>query len=333
MEKVFIEYLNKRHIKLYDVFRIFYARHINSRSGTAEELPECIGRYQLVKTAIDDSESRKYRIAVYQAKGGARAYLKLWEGLAKGPAYYGLLNELRIYSILSTLPKSKAAGRSSKVSIPRLLHVIHEEHRLGILVSAMDGMAIDRVPLPRRLRELQRVLTFMDTLYVQLHKNSDLENSVLEFSFAHERILFLMALCMATFTHPTLFFKAVHAAYKYVRCARLASLYSRRTLVHRDLARANVLYKEGVLSVIDFEATVKASKALEIAQMLVEVCNNPGLFRQYAHRLARTMLQSTESSRAAYVCTSLYVAFLHLGTKQQYSFADYSLYLNYVLSL
>lgn len=333
MEKVFIEYLNRRHIKLYDVFRVFYARQSSSQSDKIGQLPERIGRYQLVKTAMACSESRKYRIAAYQTKGGARAYLKLWEGSAKGPAYYGLLNELRIYNILSALQISKVSGGSNEVTTPRLLHVIQDERRLGILVSAMDGMAIDLVPLPQRLRELQRVLRFMDTLYVQLHKNSDLENSVLEFSFAHERILFFMALCMATLAHPTLFFKAIYAAYKYIRYARLAADYSHRTLVHRDLARANVLYDAGALSIIDFEATIKASKALEIAQMLAEVCNNPELFRQYAHRLARTMLQSTDSARAAYVCTSLYVAFLHLGTKQQYSFADYSLYLNYVLSL
>lgn len=337
MENVLIEYLNKKEVTASNLIGVLFSRCHFLRTpwqGPAS-LPKRIGEYVLQQEVRNPNDHSEFRVALYESHSGERAFLKLWSDSAKTPGYYALKNEISIYALLGSVPPEAYTVKGTsfrKVLVPRLIQWYEKAGELGLFISEVRGQTLEKLPLAQQDAAFRAAVIFLSGAHDKLSRNPQYNKNIPMLSIKYIIYIFPALLLLAIVRNPSLFMRASKALWRFIKNLRKAFTYKTQTLVHRDLTNTNLLVEQESLSIFDFESAVQAPPALESAQFLVSICNSGELLREFSSKPEFAILKTKGATRAAQIIVSLYVAVLHLATRQQFDRTAYVSYLDIILN-
>ena len=220
-----------------------------------KQVPKKIGDYRLISEIERKNDFHRFALGIYENNKREKVFIKTWIGKIKDVNYHLLINE---YNVNRVIYKKLSESRyQNKIRIPKILDISINSGLVSLIFEYTDGKSLEYYPIKYQADTILGCYSFFTEISNILNENEK-KSFMLRTSWFYILSFPFMAALLAL-KHPRnskKIFKSFLEAFSSIE-----DLFNRDLVIaHRDLSPKNILVKDGIVFIIDFEKTVLTTR-------------------------------------------------------------------------
>lgn len=217
-------------------------------NNSKAQIPNSIGKYQLVKILKNDPYFNNYSVGEYTYNDQSY-FIKTWRGKIKDLNYYSLINEYKVNNILFRyLSKS-----TDKISVPQPIDLIYGKNSVSIVLTFLKGKTLNTFSTDKQAEVIKDILTELKNVTNHLSDKDMKIFSKRGFTFYISLLPFItIAAVLSDFKNTKLYITSSIKSVNYLWNIR----HKKLVLCHRDLLPENIMIQNEKIYILDSERAV-----------------------------------------------------------------------------